>query len=148
VNLNDTITEALSLLHNHLKQITIKTNLQTIPQIQANKGEFVQVWTNLLKNAYDSLKSAKVPRPVIWVFSEFIGKNIVIKIQDNGPGIPENILSKIFEPKFTTKTSGTTVGLGLGLSIVQRIIHSYDGSISVTSEQGKTIFLIKIPAGE
>jgi len=145
VNLNDSMTEALSLLHNHLKQITIKTNLQEIPVIEANKGEFVQVWTNLLKNAYDSLKSANVLRPVIWVFSEFVKKNIIVTIQDNGPGIPENILSKIFEPKFTTKTSGTTVGLGLGLSIVQRIIHSYDGSISVTSEQGKTIFLIKIP---
>ena len=79
------------------------------------------------------------------MFSEYIENKIVIKVQDNGPGIPEKILSKIFEPKFTTKTSGKTVGLGLGLSIVQRIIHSYDGTISVTSEPGKTIFLIKIP---
>ena len=145
VNLNDSIKEALSLLHNHLKQITIKTNLQEIPTIQANKGEFVQVLTNLLKNAFDSLKTANIQRPVIWVFSEYFKNEIIVKVQDNGPGIPENILTKIFEPKFTTKTSGRTIGLGLGLSIVQRIIHSYDGSISVTSEPGKTIFTIKIP---
>ena len=148
VNLNDSIAEALSLLHNHLKQITVKTNLQDIPLIEANKGEFVQIWSNILKNAFDSLITANIQRPVIWIFSEFVDGSIVVKIQDNGPGIPKKILSKIFEPKFTTKTRGTTIGLGLGLAIVQRIILSYNGTISVKSEQGKTIFLIKIPAGE
>jgi signal transduction histidine kinase len=147
VNLNDSITEALSLLHNNLKRITIKTNLKPLPLIEANKGEFVQVWANILKNAFDSLILADVQRPVIWIFSELYNDSIVIKIQDNGPGIPQNIVSKIFEPKFTTKTNGTSFGLGLGLAIVQRIIHSYDGTVSVKSEPGKTIFIIKIPAG-
>ena len=148
VNLNDSITEALSLLHNNLKQITIKTNFKALPLIEANKGEFVQVWANILKNAFDSLILVDVQRPVIWIFSELYNNSIVIKIQDNGPGIPKNIVSKIFEPKFTTKTKGTSIGLGLGLAIVQRIIHSYDGTVSVKSEPGKTIFIIKIPAGE
>jgi len=148
VNLNDSITEALSLMHNYLKQITIKTNLKAIPLIEANKGEFVQVWTNILKNGYDSLISAGVQRPVIWIFSELYKNSIVIKIQDNGPGIPKTIINKIFEPKFTTKSNGAMVGLGLGLAIVQRIIHSYDGKISLSSEIGKTVFTIKIPAGE
>jgi signal transduction histidine kinase len=148
VNINDTIAEALSLLHNNLKQITVKTNLQTIPIIEANKGEFVQVWSNILKNAYDSLITSNIQRPVIWIFSELMENSIIIKIQDNGPGIPKKIISKIFEPKFTTKISGTSIGLGLGLAIVQRIILSYSGKITVSSEKGKTIFLIKIPAGE
>ena len=147
VNLNDSITEALSLLHNNLKQITIKTNLKPIPLIEANKGEFVQVWTNILKNAYDSLISANVQRPVIWIFSEQYNDSIIIKIQDNGPGIPKNIISKIFEPKFTTKMDDNIVGLGLGLAIVQKIVHSYNGKISVKSEPGKTIFTIHIPVG-
>lgn len=145
VNLNDSITEALSLLHNQLKQITVKANLQDIPAIEANKGEFVQVWSNILKNAFDSLVTAKIQRPVIWIFTEHDEDTIVIKIQDNGPGIPKNIINKIFEPKFTTKTNGTTIGLGLGLSIVQRIILSYNGTISVKSENGKTIFSIQVP---
>ncbi len=136
------------MLHNNLKKITVKTNLKPISLIEANTGEYVAVWVNILKNAYDSLISADVQRPVIWIFSELYNDSIVIKIQDNGPGIPKNIKAKIFEPKFTTKTNGTSFGLGLGLAIVQRIIHSYDGKISVNSEQGKTIFLIKIPAGE
>lgn len=148
VNLNDSITESLSLIHNYLKQITLKTNLKPIPLIEANKGEFVQVWSNIFKNAYDSLISAGIQRPVIWIFSELSNNSIVIKIQDNGPGIPKNIVSKIFEPKFTTKTNGATVGLGLGLAIVQRIIHSYNGQITLSSEPGKTVFTVKIPAGE
>jgi signal transduction histidine kinase len=148
VDLNDSIKEALSLLHNNLKKITIKTNLKQIPLIKANKGEFVQVWTNILKNAYDSLISANIQRPVIWIFSELYNHSIVVKIQDNGPGISKNIISKIFEPKFTTKTNGTSFGLGLGLAIVQRMVNSYEGTISVNSEQGKTIFVIKIPAGD
>lgn len=147
LDINQTIQESVSLLHNSLKQITVKEVLKPVPLILANKGELIQVWTNLFKNAYESLISKNDLRPVLWIFSEFIEGNIVVKIQDNGPGISKNILSKIFEPKFTTKMSGQIVGLGLGLAIVRKIIHSYNGQIFVESQPGKTIFTIQIPVG-
>jgi len=144
-DINESIKESLSLLHNSLKQITVKEVLNPVPFITANKGELVQVWSNLLKNAFDSLMIGKDNKPVIWIFSELKGKYIDVRIQDNGPGIPKEILPKIFEPKFTTKMNDRIVGLGLGLAIVQKIIHSYNGIIKVISEPGKTIFSVKFP---
>ncbi|MFC2088959.1 ATP-binding protein [Calditrichota bacterium] len=147
LDINQSIKESLSLMHNSLKQITVKEFLKPLPLILANQGELIQVWTNLIKNAYESLMIKTNVRPVIWVFSEYKGGKIEIKIQDNGPGISKNILTKIFEPKFTTKMNGHIVGLGLGLAIVRKIIHSYDGQITVDSVPGKTIFTIQFPVG-
>jgi signal transduction histidine kinase len=66
-------------------------------------------------------------------------------VEDNGPGIPKSLRQKIFQPNVTTKVNGLTFGLGLGLSIVQRIVESYNGEISVESEEGKTTFTVNIP---
>ena len=146
-DVNNSIKESLSLMHNSLKNITVKEILNPLPLISANKGELVQVWTNIFKNAYESLITKIDLKPVLWIFSEHKNKYIEIKIQNNGPGISKKILPKIFEPKFTTKMDDNIVGLGLGLAIVQKIVHSYNGKISVKSEPGKTIFTIHIPVG-
>ena len=66
-------------------------------------------------------------------------------IQDNGPGIPESIREQIFEPSFTTKVSGLSFGLGLGLSIVDRIVSDHNGQIDVKSAPGKTEFIVTLP---
>ena len=69
----------------------------------------------------------KIPNPAIEVLMATDSKNIKIEIKDNGVGIDEKMLSKIFEPYFTTKTKGT----GLGLSIVKRIIEDHGGKIKI-----------------
>ncbi|MCB0298951.1 MAG: histidine kinase, partial [Calditrichaeota bacterium] len=69
-------------------------------------------------------------------------------VEDNGPGIPEDIRANIFQPNFTTKVEGLSFGLGLGLTIVQRLVDSYSGKISVTSKPGKTVFKILLPVPE
>ena len=70
-----------------------------------------------------------------------------VSLIDNGPGIPDEIKDKIFQPNFTTKKGGLSFGLGLGLSIVQRLVDSYNGKIEVSSRKGKTSFTVKIPVG-
>ena len=69
----------------------------------------------------------KIPNPAVEVLLATDDKNIIIEIKDNGVGIDEKMLSKIFEPYFTTKTKGT----GLGLSIVKRIIEDHGGKIKI-----------------
>ena len=69
----------------------------------------------------------KIPNPAVEVLMATDAKNIKIEIKDNGVGIDEKMLSKIFEPYFTTKTKGT----GLGLSIVKRIIEDHGGKIKI-----------------
>jgi len=146
VNINETIEEALLLLNTKLTNIKIETSLAVLPVFLGGKGELIQVWVNIIKNAADSLKLAEVKNPVIRVETNFRG-SLIVEIRDNGPGIPKELQNKIFRPNFTTKVRGLDFGLGLGLTIVQRIIESYNGHIELESEPGNTKFTVVLPIG-
>jgi C4-dicarboxylate-specific signal transduction histidine kinase len=80
------------------------------------------------------------------ISTEADGSNIIVRISDSGPGIPENILPKIFEPNFTTKNQGAEFGLGLGLAISSEIIGQAGGDIDVVNKTGGGAeFSISIP---
>ena len=68
-----------------------------------------------------------------------------VSISNNGPAIPEEIHEKIFNPNFTTKKLGLDFGLGLGLSIVRRLVDSYNGTIELVSNETETTFTINLP---
>ena len=86
--------------------------------------------------------SEKEENPIINVSVLSENKNIKITVSDNGKGIADDVKDLIFEPKFTTKTSG----MGLGLGIIKNIIEAYDGTITFTSDEGKgTIFTVILP---
>jgi PAS domain S-box-containing protein len=98
-----------------------------------------QSFLNLLINAVEAVG----PAGIIEVSIEKSDKSVRIAIQDNGHGIPENVLKKIFIPFFTTKTQGT----GLGLSLVQKIVLAHNGRIEVRSTPGSgTRFLVTLPS--
>ena len=90
-----------------------------------------QVFTNILINACQAIEG----NGIITISTEYTSKNLIVKIKDNGKGIPKNQLSKIFIAGFTTKSSG--VGTGLGLAICTKIIEKHHGKIIVNSEEGK-----------
>ena len=71
------------------------------------------------------------------------GAKVVVRIADNGPGIPEAVLPRIFDPFFTTKPTGQ--GTGLGLDIVRRLVNRHDGGIEVESRPGRTVFRVSLP---
>ncbi len=144
-DLNDTIHDALALLTKDKKGIAIDLQLNPLPPVKASKGEMQQVWINVIKNACEALKNHHTEKPKIIISSEADDEFIFVKITDNGPGINEKIMEKIFQPNFTTKKEGLNFGLGLGLSIVQKIIESYDGKVKVESEPGNTSFIFEIP---
>ncbi len=147
VDLNETIHNALTLLRHKTRDISVRLELDPLPPITANIGEFIQVWTNLIKNACEALHDARSDNAQLTINSECIMGNIRVKIADNGPGIPNEIFSTIFQPNVTTKVSGLSFGLGLGLTIVKRIITEYDGRIDVQSSTNGTSFIIYIPSG-
>lgn len=113
-----------------------------IPQekyIYANldKTQLIRIVTNLLKNAIQATENIENPIIDVTVLSK--EKNLIISVADNGKGISDDLKDLIFEPKFTTKTSG----MGLGLAIIKNIIEAYNGSISFTSKEGKgTVFTV------
>ncbi len=107
-----------------------------------DRTQLIRVVTNLIKNSIQAIEQIKPeePRIEVRVFSE--GNQAVITVMDNGVGVAEENLDKIFEPKFTTKTSG----MGLGLAMVKKIVETYDGTITFQSELGKnTTFRVSFP---
>ena len=94
----------------------------------------------MLKNAIQATENIEHPAIEVKVLSN--ENNLIISVADNGKGIAEDLKELIFEPKFTTKTSG----MGLGLAITKNIIEAYGGSISFTSSEGSgTVFSVVLP---
>lgn len=105
-----------------------------------DKDQFVRVFNNLIKNAVQSIPNDREGE--IQVRIQDKGDQIMIQVEDNGLGIPVEMRSKIFVPYFTTKGTGT----GLGLAMVKQIIENHAGSIYFDSEDGKgTVFTITLP---
>ena len=105
-----------------------------------DKTQLIRIVTNLLKNAIQATENIEHPTIDVHVLSK--ENNLIISVTDNGKGIAEDLKELIFEPKFTTKTSG----MGLGLAITKNIIEAYGGSISFTSAEGSgTVFTVVLP---
>ncbi len=121
------------------KKIEIKTDLERyLPSVEIDQRYMRQSLLNIVENAFSAMPGGGVLR----ISTKLDGDFEVIRIEDNGTGIDEESLSKIFEPYFTTKASGT----GLGLTVVYKVVKEHHGDIFVTSEMGKgTVFTIKLP---
>lgn len=106
-----------------------------------DRTQLIRVVTNLVKNGIQAIPiDNENPQINVRVFSK--DNDVNITVEDNGSGIAEENKSKVFEPKFTTKTSG----MGLGLAMVKNIVETYEGSITFVSEYGKgTIFTVAFP---
>ncbi|RIA08297.1 phospho-acceptor domain-containing protein [Flavobacteriaceae bacterium MAR_2010_72] len=106
-----------------------------------DRTQLIRVVTNLIKNGIQAIPNeAENPKIVVSVISE--NGDVKITIADNGVGISEENSAKVFEPKFTTKSSG----MGLGLAMVKNIVETYNGSITFTSERGLgTTFTVVFP---
>ncbi len=105
-----------------------------------DRTQLIRVVTNLVKNAIQAVPEVASPRILVSVASE--GNFVKIMVADNGVGIADGAKDKVFEPKFTTKSSG----MGLGLGMVKNIVETYKGSINFTSQPGKgTVFTVKFP---
>jgi signal transduction histidine kinase len=135
------IENTLTILDHKLRKgITIQRSFTPdLPRVTANGSELNQVWTNLIDNAADAMKN----KGVLTIRAARDADSVVVEIGDNGPGIPKDLQSHIFEQFFTTKPVGQ--GTGLGLDAVRRIVRKLNGTISFTSVPGDTRFQVRIP---
>lgn len=105
-----------------------------------DRTQLIRVVTNLVKNAIQAMPDNQTPKINVNVFTE--NNNVIITVADNGSGVLEENIDKVFEPKFTTKTSG----MGLGLAMVKNIVETYKGTVTFTSKKDKgTIFRVTFP---
>ena len=141
-NIHEGIYSTMMILKHKLKKKNIILEKEVdydLPKIKAFVGDLNQVWTNLIDNALDALDDGGTLTLRSYRDRQFI----CVDIQDNGSGIPEDVLSRIFDPFFTTKGIGE--GTGMGLDIVKKIIDRHKGDIRVKSEPGKTVFTVCLP---
>ena len=146
VNIQDLLDKVLEFVNNGFKRhniSVIKKYDKHLSVIKADPGQLEQVFLNLCINAQHAMENSGGNLTVVAGRSED-GKNVVIKIIDQGEGIPKENLDKIFDPFFTTKEEGK--GTGLGLSTSYGIINNHFGTIKIDSEVGKgTTITIELP---
>jgi C4-dicarboxylate-specific signal transduction histidine kinase len=126
VDVRHGIEETLLLLGNRLKNVTVHLVFDDVPWVQVRPGEINQVWTNVILNACDAMHD-RGELTVRTVAGK--GGAVIISFADSGPGIPPEVLPKIFEAHFTTKTASGSFGLGLGLAISNEIVRKHGGTI-------------------
>jgi signal transduction histidine kinase len=143
------VDRVIQLLEHRLKSYDVRVQIerdQMLPAIDADPEQLKELLVNIVVNACEAMAGGgsivireEVKR------NRFNTRQAIIRISDNGPGIPELIQKKIFQPFFTTKEEGT----GLGLSIAARIIKDHNGRVDVESGQGGgATFIIRLPVRE
>lgn len=141
-DIHDGINSTLTLLEHETKdRVTITRDFADLPQVTCYPSQLNQVFMNILTNASQAISNGGGN---IRITTRRDDSDVVIAVSDDGVGIAEGDMDKVFDPGFTTK--GVGVGTGLGLSITHNIIQKHKGRIEVTSREGEgTTFVIRLP---
>jgi signal transduction histidine kinase len=145
VDVGKGLTDTLAVLASKARARSASVNIDVpndLPVITGFGGEVNQVWANLLDNALDAIADGGE----VDVAAAREGDHVVVRITDNGPGIPAEVRNRIFDPFFTTKPVGQ--GTGLGLDIVRRVVDHHQGQVEVASEPGRTEFRVSLPISQ
>ena len=146
---SEVVDMALQLLRHRLESYGVQVEVDRqhrLPTVEADPEQLKEVLINLLVNACEAMGQGGsiVIREEEGV-AEPLGRVVVIRVKDNGPGIPKSVRDKVFQPFFSTKEEGT----GLGLSIAYRIVEEHGGWLSLKSKEGEgTTFTITLPCRE
>jgi signal transduction histidine kinase len=149
VSPSDIVDQAIQLLQHRLESYEVFIKIQRkepLPLVQADPEQLKEVLVNIIVNACEAMGQGGsiVIYEEVDIDQEKL-RSAVIRISDNGPGVPDAIQSKILEPFFTTKEDGT----GLGLSIAARIVQEHGGRLDIQSKEGNgSTFIISIPVEE
>ncbi len=150
VNLNEVVERTLALRSYELKVENIVLDLQLDPDLPptlADAPQMQQVILNLVVNAEQAIQEGRGSGRIRVRTQQLDAARIALEISDDGPGISQEVASRVFDPFFTTKAVGT--GTGLGLSIVYGIVREHGGEVSVESEPGHgSKFAIELPVAE
>lgn len=147
ISINESIESTLKLLVYVLSKNNVEAVTQlaeNLPDITADSQQMRQVFLNLINNASQAMSEAHGRGILTMQTYKSDDNTVAVKFTDDGPGIPPDVIDKIFEPFYTTKDIGK--GTGLGLSICYGIIQSHEGNIYATNEEGGgTTFTIELP---
>jgi len=140
-NINSIVEEAVRFFTPEIKNrdIVVEQELRSdLPLLELDRDQMKQAFFNVIKNSFEAMKA----RGILRIRTDMDESHVIVRFTDTGGGISAENLSRVFEPYFTTKTSGT----GLGLLIVRRIVREHGGEMSIESSEGKGLTLtIRLP---
>ncbi len=145
LNLSEVIDRAIHWVQKGTrKPITVHWGSPAAFFVSGNSGQLLQVLMNLLQNAYDALDSSEQSDRQVWVSIARTDQSVTTTVRDNGPGIPSEIITRIFDPFFSTKPAGK--GTGLGLSISYGIVEQHGGRLQASNRaEGGAEFILSLP---
>ena len=145
VNVKAVMESSLRMAWNEVRhRARLVKNYDNVPDVDANEARLGQVFLNLIVNAAQAIPEGRAEDNEIRVTARLEGKRVVIEVADTGPGIPPEIINRVFDAFFTTKPVG--VGSGLGLAICHRIVTDIGGELTVRSKMGAgTVFRVSLP---
>ncbi|MGB3403574.1 MAG: ATP-binding protein [Microcoleaceae cyanobacterium] len=154
IDIHQGIESTLLILNSRLKaknsqtEVKVIKNYGNVPAVECYAGQLNQVLMNIISNAIDAMEESNQQRQasIIQISTQVVNSDwVAIRIKDNGPGIPEDVIQKIYDPFFTTKPIGKGTGLGMAISH-QIIVEKHRGILECVSQPGEgTEFLIQIP---
>jgi two-component system, sporulation sensor kinase E len=140
-NVNAIVEETVRFFAPEIKDrdIVVEQELRSdLPLLELDRDQMKQAFYNVIKNSFEAMKS----RGILRIRTDMDDSHVIVRFTDSGGGISAENLSRVFEPYFTTKTSGT----GLGLLIVRRIVREHGGELSIESSEGKGLTVtIRLP---
>src|ERR1700704_1988297 len=140
-NINTIVGEAVRFFAPEIqdRDIVVEQELRSdLPLLELDRDQMKQAFYNVIKNSFEAMKR----RGILRIRTDMDESHVIVRFTDTGGGISAENLSRVFEPYFTTKTSGT----GLGLLIVRRIVREHGGEMSIESSEGKGLILtIRLP---
>ena len=145
VDLGPSLHNTVAVLNSKAREKSVAVTLELeadLPKVRGFAAELNQVWGTLIDNALD----AAVNGGRVRVLANRVNRSVVVRILDDGAGIPKEIRDRIFDPFFTTKPLGH--GTGLGLDIARRLVRHNDGAIDLESRPGQTEFRVRLPIAE
>ena len=165
VDLHQNLDDAIRLLSHKLGGIDLVRKYRKIPRIECHPGQLAQVWTNLLTNAAEAIIDAseeagrattdpatpgtsETPAPIGTIrirTGQPTPGWLRVEIADDGPGIPEAILPRIFEPRFTTKSGQVRFGMGIGMGVARTIVGKHHGTMRIDTSAAGTTIIVELP---
>ena len=153
IDLNAVVRDTVLLLEHQTRSagVQVETELdEGLPAVLGNRGKLQQVLVNLILNSKDALQDR--PHARVTIATGRSPKGVLLTVEDNGAGMSEDVLRKIYDPFFTTKNSpkeGQRKGTGLGLAVTYGIVQEHAGTIDVSTRVGEgTVFRMELPAAE
>ena len=136
------LADTVAMLESKSRGKSVRVQVETaddLPRVYGFGSEINQIWVKLIDNAIDAVSAGGT----VIVTASRRGDEVMVRVVDDGPGIPEEIRARVFDPFFTTKAVG--FGSGLGLDIARRFAHLHNGDVNFTSQPGRTIFRVRLP---